>query len=225
MAVTKEKDLAVLEALDYLKKKEKAKLKAATKLLNRKTDEMKIHREDCIEVINEFQNWLNAEKSNDYVVVLAKAFYNWISRVEMNNKRLKSIFANVILEMMNWHEMLFDIDKQQVLKRLLLLAISKLSLAAFIAYWSSNLLLKKAKILSETLCSWVLEWSKKGQTTDKQHWEKFIEQFIPSANFTANSTSQTCELFLRHTIEQPVKAEVETVVVWNGNGDGHVLGS
>src|SRR4051812_23111661 len=60
----------------------------------------------------------------------------------------------------------------------------------------------------EILCSWVSDWSKKGPVTEKRVWKKFI----------ANSAPQSCELVLRETIENPVKIEVETVVVWNGNG-------
>jgi exodeoxyribonuclease III len=79
-------------------------------------------------------------------------------------------------------------------------------------------MLHKEKIASETLKEWILEWSRKGSTTDKQVWERFIARFIPSIEITTSTTAQNCHMTWPQTIEKPEKKEVETIVVWNGNG-------
>jgi hypothetical protein len=159
-----------VEILECLKTQQRRKLKSMMKLLQLETEENKITGKVCEEVMELFQNWLTQEKAEDYIVVLAKAFYNWLDKLQENNKTLKGKMARIVIEMTTWNEMLTDLDKQRVLKRLLLLATAKLGADGFVAQWSSILLLRKAKVESEVLCQWIMDWSKKGEPDSKQAW-------------------------------------------------------
>ena len=86
------------------------------------------------------------------------------------------------------------------------------------AHWSSKLLIEKRKIESEIITQWVTQWSRQGSTQDKQAWEQFIKRFVLEVRITASTTAQTCHMEWRGTIEKPEKKQVETMVVWNGNG-------
>jgi exodeoxyribonuclease III len=151
-------------------------------------------------------------------VMIAKLFYNWAERVDMASKMLKAKFSDVIVSVLEHPEILMDLDKQRVVKRLLVLTITKISAEQFVPYWSSNLLIRKTKINSEILIEWLTEWSRKGNTADKQIWEKFIDRFVPSLTYVTSTTAQSCHVAWKETIERPEKKEVNTMVVWNGNG-------
>ena len=98
--------------------------------------------------------------------MIAKLFYNWVEKVDLVSKILKVKFSKIVISMLEHPEVLLDIDKQRVMKRLLTLMITKLSAEQFVVYWSSNLLMKKMQIKSEILIEWLTEWSRRGNTTD-----------------------------------------------------------
>ena len=77
---------------------------------------------------------------------------------------------------------------------------------------------KKRVVDSDILSEWIEEWTLKGTTADKQAWEKFVQRFLPSSSKTTTTTAQSCHVEWRETVEKPAKTEVETLVVWNGNG-------
>ena len=115
--------------------------------------------------------------------------------------------------------MLMDLEKQKVMKRLMLFAASKATTECFVAFWSSRLLLtRKTKKESSIVSNWVIDCAKKGATADKQAWERFISQFVPTAVYETITTAQSCHMSWKGTVERPEKRHVETMIVWNGNG-------
>jgi exonuclease III len=206
----------VANAIDCLGRKQKGKFKPLMKTLYNEAG--RISKADCNRIMDLLQEWIKQEKTDDYFVTVAKGFYNLVDKLELDTKLLKAKLASFIAEMTTWTEVLLDIEKQRVLKRLLLLALAKLNTEVFVAYWSSDLLKRKAKINSEILCDWIMEWSKKGEAANKQIWERFISRFVPTAKYIANSTVQSCHINWRQTIERKEKEVVETALVWNGNG-------
>ena len=111
-----------------------------------------------------------------------------------------------------------DLDKQKLFKRLLILIISKLTTETFVRLRSSSLLIRKAKVNSQILSEWIIQWSKKGNTANKQDWERFIQRFVPIATYNTETTAQSCHVTWTDSMEKPEKKHVETMIVWNGNG-------
>jgi hypothetical protein len=205
-------------AIDCIRQKEKNKLKASMKILSQNTTAKKISRANFLEISEAFKSWMNEEKTGSSFTMIAKLFHNWMEKVDMVSKILRAKFSEVIISILEHPEVLLDLDRQRVMKRLLVLIITKISAEQFVAYWSSNLLTRKTKINSEILIEWLTDWSRKGNTADKQIWEKFIGRFIPSSTYVTNTTAQSCHVAWKETIERPEKKEVDTMIVWNGNG-------
>ena len=100
----------------------------------------------------------------------------------------------------------------------MLFAASKATTACFVAFWGSSLLTRKEQVESSIGSNWVIDCAKKGATKDKQAWERFISQFVPTAVYETIKTSQSCHISWKGTVERPEKERVETIIVWNGNG-------
>lgn len=156
-AEDKEEDLTpdrLQAAIDCIKRKEKNRLKTSMKILAQNTTAKKLSRVNFLEINDAFKSWMNEEKMESSFVMIAKLFYNWAERVDMASKMLKAKFSDVIVSVLEHPEILMDLDKQRVVKRLLVLTITKISAEQFVPYWSSNLLIRKTKINSEILIEW-----------------------------------------------------------------------
>ena len=204
--------------MTLLKSERKTKLKECLKILKKYAEAKTMSPAECMETMEAFKMWMKDEKTESSFVKVTKTFYNWIEKVEMTNKAMKGKFSETVLSTIEDPEILTDLDKQRVMKRLLVLAVSKLSAETLLAFWSSSLRLRKAVISSEILSEWIMDWARKGNTADKQAWERFITSFVPSSTHTTITTAQNCHVSWKATIEKPEKKEVETMVVWNGNG-------
>ena len=76
-------------AIDNIKRKDKNKLKMTMKILRKNTEAKKMSKDDCLECINAFAAWLESEERESSFNIIAKAFYNWIERVDMSKKNRK----------------------------------------------------------------------------------------------------------------------------------------
>ena len=73
---------------------------------------------------------------------------------------------------------------------------------------------RSKRTIDEILVKWLEEWSVSGNS--KLEWENFLNKYGPQKTIKMVSSVQHTEM----TIQQkaPLKKDVETVVVWNGNG-------
>ena len=180
--------------------------------------EARLSTDERAQIIEAFHQWINEEKVDGAVVTVTKAFCRWIDQIEIDSKMLKAKLANTVIGLLGCPDMLTDLEKQKVTKRLMLFAVSKMTTECFVAFWSSSLLTSRAKMNSSTVSSWAIDCAKKGATTEKQAWERFIRQYVPIAAYETVTTSQSCHMSWKGTIESPEKKIAETFVVWNGNG-------
>lgn len=125
---------------------------------------------------------------------IARAFCNLVEKIHLANKVLKAKFAETAISLISRFDWIANLEKQKMMKRLITLAVSKLTTEIFVAHWSSKLLIEKRKIESEIITQWVTQWSRQGSTQDKQAWEQFIKRFVLEVRITASTTAQTCHM-------------------------------
>ena len=115
-------------AIKHVKEKKKNKLRGAVKELKRYVEEEELSKEECEEIIDAFAEWMHAEMTTlaedgtDFVRV-AKAFYNWVEKVNMSSKNLKAKFANTVINLIRADWVLNSV-KRNMIKRLVKRGIS-----------------------------------------------------------------------------------------------------
>ena len=166
MEIDSEPD-AKKDAINCIVQKKKNQLKSAVRTLIEISDARKMSDNEYVQVVDAFSTWMSDEKVDGCIVTVAKAFYNWMDKIEVSSKELKAKFSNAVIALVQCPEMLMDLEKQKVTKRLMTLAAAKITVASFVAYWSSSLITNKAKIDSEIVSSKKTGQRKGPQLTNK----------------------------------------------------------
>ena len=93
--------------------------------------EARLSTDERAQIIEAFHQWINEEKVDGAVVTVTKAFCRWIDQIEIDSKMLKAKLANTVIGLLGFPDMLTDLEKQKVTKRLMLLAVSKMKNASW----------------------------------------------------------------------------------------------
>ena len=121
-------------AIECIMNKEKNKLKKAVRKLVECNDETRLLRKEHEQIIDAFRLWMNEERTDGSIVTIAKAFYSWIEKIEIDSKALKAKLSITVIDLLECPDMLMDLEKQKVMKRLMLLAVSKSTTICFGAF-------------------------------------------------------------------------------------------
>ena len=63
---------------------------------------------------------MNEERTDESIVTIAKAFYSWIEKIEIDSKVLKAKLSSAAIDLLQCPDMLINLEKQKVMKRLML---------------------------------------------------------------------------------------------------------
>jgi exodeoxyribonuclease-3 len=212
----KSKPKTVHDALKCLKRKKQSKLKPAMKILK----EEDVSEENAQLLIAYLEVWLADEKSDLCFLAVAKALVNWIetNAEDLKTGTLKKVIARTTARILELKGALNDPDKQRTLKRLAVATMAAVTTKNFVNTWINLLSKKGTKVNDKHLVAWITEWSRKGETSCKQKWENFGKHYVESSKTWTESTIQSCEITLRQKDEKLARKDLETFVLWNGNG-------
>ena len=77
---------------------------------------------------------MTEERTEGAIITIAKAFNNWIAKIEIDSRPLKAKLSKTVIDLLECPDMLMDLEKQKVMKRLMLLAVSKSTTICFGAF-------------------------------------------------------------------------------------------
>ena len=63
------------------------------KIVMRDTEDKKLSKAECFELIDVFISWMIKEKADPSFNMIIKAFYNWIDKLEVTGKALQTKIA------------------------------------------------------------------------------------------------------------------------------------
>lgn len=139
--------------------------------------------------------------------------HNWTEALPNDDikKKTWTLIAMKTLEFAKQEGAMLNIDKQRIIKRLV--ATATLNGVRVDSLWTQAM--KGQAKISFELSKCVSEWAKKSALEQKQGWENFLNQYAHPSTAKTNTTSQTAEITFGGV--KP-RSNVETVIVWNGNG-------
>ena len=208
--------LTVDRSVEHLKHNASSELKSAMKLL------LKTHTtaQQGITIVESLVAWCTKLEVTGHghpeIIALSPKLINYLrlfTETVPDSEPVTRLLIRSSLRVATFPNMLASPERARAVKMLMICAISRATAPAYIAFWSSQLVSSK-RTLDETLAAWVEQWALSG--TSKLDWEKFFNKHGPQRAVRMDSTTRSLNMTIQQ--EGQPKTEVETVIVWNGNG-------
>ena len=200
------------EAIQSLKDCRNHKLRHAIKILKVEL----LSTEEQLLVLQHLKHWMFESRKDDVFIVVIKSLYSWAEKLEWGKDQMREQLCEIVFEIVSWKGIFDDIDRQLQIKRLMTAIIAAES-EKFIVKWCKWLQNRRKMIVDATLRKWIVEWSRKGSVKVIQEWEAFMKACFVMQTVTTRTTVQTCEILINKPLKG-LRKEVETMIVWNGNG-------